>query len=566
MRSSPTRRSLAVAAALALACATLGSAAPRTADAKDPPGTMTSRVLIKGAPIHGANGLAVDQQGRLLVASVWGREIVALDPATGKILERIGPVVDGVEVGGPDDVAVAPDGSICWTDLGAGYVKCLRTDGSVDSQFVDVGVNPIAFNAEGRLFVALAFFGDKLFELDPDLVDPPKLLMSGSGIPPWPEQLNGFDFGPDGLLYAPRPFGGQIGWIDVDAPSPSFHPIASAPFTSSVEFSPTGDLYASLALTGEIVRVDISTGNLSHVAWLHAPIIDNMAFDARGRLYASNGDTGQVVRILASGQARELSAPGVILPGGIAAVGGGVGGADRLYVADVWSLAEYSGRTGQLTSIDVNSFLGGSVTTPWTVAADGDDVIVTSWMANLVQIWDPRADTEVASWPDFAVPVNAIRFGDDLVVAELGTGSVVRQTPGEVRSTIADGLFVPSGLAATDDDLWVTDWASGIVWQIVTDGTQTMVPVKTGLANPEGIAVDHDGSLLVVESGAGRLIRILPTGATVVLADGLDLGTPGGPGTTPAYAFNGVAVGPSGAIYVTSDETSSVWRFVEVPR
>jgi hypothetical protein len=146
------------------------------------------------------------------------------------------------------------------------------------------------------------------------------------------------------------------------------------------------------------------------------------------------------------------------------------------------------------------------------------------------------------------------------------TGSVVRQTPGGVRSTIVAGLSVPSGLAATDDDLWVTDWASGIVWRIVTDGTPTMVPVKTGLANPEGIAVDHDGSLLVVESGAGRLIRILPTGKTAVLADGLALGTPGGSGTTPAYAFNGVAVGPSGAIYVTGDRASVVWRFEERPR
>jgi DNA-binding beta-propeller fold protein YncE len=297
-------------------------------------------------------------------------------------------------------------------------------------------------------------------------------------------------------------------------------------------------------MNGEIVTVDTSTGTLAHVAWLEAPIIDNMAFDARGRLYASNGDTGQVVRILESGQARQLSAPGDILPGGIAAVGGGAGGGDRLFIASVWSLAEYDGRTGQRLSIDFNSFLGGSVTTPWTVAPDGDDVIVTSWMANLVQIWDPAADTEVASWPDFAVPVNAIRFGADLVVAELGTGSVVRQTPGGVRSTIADGLFVPSGLAATDDDLWVTDWASGFVWRIVTNGTATKVRVATGLANPEGIAVDHDGSLLVVESGAGRLVRILPTGEKVVLADGLDLG-------------------PSGAIYVTGDRASVVWRFEE---
>jgi sugar lactone lactonase YvrE len=574
MLSTLSGRWLTLTAAVALACATLVSAAPPTARAADPPGTLVSKVLINGAPIHGANGLAVDQQGRLLVASAFGSEIRALDPTTGKILAHIGPKVGGVDVGGPDDVAVAPDGSICWTDFPTGYVDCLRTDGHVDRQFVGIGVNPIAFLPptdafpEGRMFVALAFVGDKLYELDPALIAPPRLIMSGSGVPPFPDQLNGFDFGSDGKLYAPRPFSGQIGWIDVDAPSPTFEVIAGGFPASSVEFDPAGpadQLYASLPVTGEVVKVDIKTGALTLVAQL-APNLDNMTFDPSGRLYVSNSNDGSVVRVLPSGEHRTLSGAGLILPGGIAAVGGGTGGGDRLYIADLWSLAEYDGRTGRVRSIDMNSHLGGTVTTPWTVSPDGADVIVTSWMANLVQIWDPVANVQVAAWPDFAVPVDAIRFGDDLVVAELGTRSVVRQTPGGVRSTIADGIDYPLGLAASGDDLWVTDWQNGTVWRIVTDGAPTMVQVATGLDHPEGLAVDHDGSLLVVESGAGRLTRILPSGDTVMVAEGLRLGVPPQPGAPPAGAFNGVAVGPSGAIYVTNDATSTVWRFTEAPR
>ena len=169
----------------------------------------------------------------------------------------------------------------------------------------------------------------------------------------------------------------------------------------------------------------------------------------------------------------------------------------------------------------------------------------------------------MASWPDFAVPVNAIRFGEDLVVAELGTGSVVRQTPEGERFTIAEGLMVPSGLAATDDDLWVTDWASGSVWQVVADGDVSMTEVATALANPEGIAVEPDGSLLVVESAIGNLTRILPSGEIVTIVEGLPMGAPAAPGSPPAWAFNGVAIGPSGAIYVTSDTESLVWRIRE---
>lgn len=50
----------------------------------------------------------------------------------------------------------------------------LGADGSMRSQMVDVGVNPIVFSSDGRLFAALAFLGDALYELDPNLIEPPR--------------------------------------------------------------------------------------------------------------------------------------------------------------------------------------------------------------------------------------------------------------------------------------------------------------------------------------------------------------------------------------------------------
>jgi hypothetical protein len=61
-----------------------------------------------------------------------------------------------------------------------------------------------------------------------------------------------------------------------------------------------------------------------------------------------------------------------------------------------------------------------------------------------------------------------------------------------------------------------------------------------------------DGSLLVVEAGTGRLSRIdLATGGVSLIADGLKTGFPAPEGFPPTYAFGGVALGPSGAIYAT---------------
>jgi hypothetical protein len=46
-----------------------------------------------------------------------------------------------------------------------------------------------------------------------------------------------------------------------------------------------------------------------------------------------------------------------------------------------------------------------------------------------------------------------------------------------------------------------------------------------------------------------------------VVADGLALGAEGVPGMPPTWLFSGVAVGPSGTIYVTSDVDNVVYRF-----
>jgi glucose/arabinose dehydrogenase len=87
------------------------------------------------------------------------------------------------------------------------------------------------------------------------------------------------------------------------------------------------------------------------------------------------------------------------------------------------------------------------------------------------------------------------------------------------------------------------------------------VPVAFGLANPEGLALDVDGSLLVVEAGARRLSRVdLTTGEKSVVVEGLELGVEASPGFPPTWTFNGVAVGHSGAIYITGDVGGVLYR------
>jgi hypothetical protein len=167
----------------------------------------------------------------------------------------------------------------------------------------------------------------------------------------------------------------------------------------------------------------------------------------------------------------------------------------------------------------------------------------------------------VESYLDFAVPLNAIRFQGDLIVSELGTGSVVRKSTTERVTLPSDNIYVPAGLAASDDDLWVGDWATGIVWQLVADGVTLSdpIPLAMDLVGPEGLVLHHDGTLLVVESGAGRITRIDPsTGDTSTVMENLEFIVETTPGTPPTGIFNGIAVSQSGVIYVSGDEANSL--------
>jgi sugar lactone lactonase YvrE len=517
-----------------------------------PIGTVTTKVLVRGAPIHGTNGMAVDDQGKLYIASALGREILVLEPKTGKIMERFGPE-SGVE--GPDDVAFGPDGSLYWTDILTGEVGRRSPDGVVKKQFVAEFVNPITFSDDGRLFVAQAFLGDGLYEVDPDLDAEPVLIL-GTGNPAF--HLNAMDFGPDGKLYAPRQQLNQIVRIDVDTAEVE---ILTDQFEGACKFDSQGRLH--VGYNDRVLRFDPSSGDVITVAILPSDGVDNIAFDSQDRLFVSNFRDGSIHTILPNGKPRELSPGGLIAPGGIAVLPDDHAG-ESVFVADFWTVRGFDGLNGQ-PGLSGRDFFFDS---PFTASPDGENLVLTSWFGNTVEVWKPVTQ-EILEVHTFVVPVNAIRFQEDLVVAELGTGSVVRQdsSSGD-RTTIASGLFVPSGLASIDDDLWVADWATGMVWQIVAEGQVLNQPIQVaaGLAQPEGLVAEYANSLLVVESGAGRVSRIdLNTGAVSTVAEDLALGAAPPPGWPPTWLFNDLDIGERGDIYVTGDIGNVVYRIKERP-
>lgn len=513
--------------------------------------TNEAPVWIRGAPIPMPNGIYVGPEGRLWIASVVGREIMVLDPESGEILDRFGPD-RGVE--GPDDLAFGPDGALYWTSLLTGVVGRRSPQGETSHQMVAPGVNPVTVSDEGRVFVALCFLGDALYELDPLGTKPPRTVAEnvGDGC-----ASNGMDFGPDGRLYGPRWFQGTVVRYEIDS-GESMTVAEGFAVPAALKFDSRGRMHVLDTGRGEVVRLNLETGARDTVATL-SPGLDNLAFDREDRLYVSSFVDGSILEVLEDGTTRTVSPGGLGAPGGIAALEGSI------YVADVLSLKEFDAGTGEQLSVAPDIIGVSDLSAPFTVSAAGDRLVISSWFGNNVRVWDPASRVVVAHHDELAVPLNAVALGEDLVVAELGGARVVRIRGDDPvdREILAEGIAVPTGLASQGGDLWVADAVTGRLLQIVADGQALAepLPVAEGLVGPEGMAVARDGRLLVVEAGAGRLTAIEPaTGAAETIAEGLDLGAPGIEGMPPSWIFNGVTVDSSGAIYVTGDIARVVYR------
>ncbi len=524
----------------------LAACAPETP--QEPP-EVTVRTIGESASFRGINGIHFGPDGDLYISSVVTPAVARIDPESGEILHHWGPA-DGPK--SPDDVAFGPDGSVYWTDISDGEVAMRTPEG--ETRVVaspGVGVNPITFSDDGRLFVSQCFMDTNLFEIDPAGEQPPRLIRDdlGPGC-----GLNGMDWGSaDGRLYGPRWFRGEVVRVDVD--SGEMETVADGfEVPAAVKFDSQGVLHVLDALRGEVVRVGADGGK--EVVARVQPGLDNFAFNAEDRLFISSFADGFIVEALAPDENRVVLAGGLNMPGGVALIGGE--DAPRLVVADFFALRQLDPATGRELAV-VRDVIGFSdIGTSMSVHATDEGLLVlSSWFDNAVRLWDPAADALVQLFGELAAPVDAIEFEGDIVASQWGSGNVIAfspENPGEKR-VLAEGLSGPAGLSAAGGTLYVADNLAGTVLRAGDGGAE---PVAEGLDQPEGLAVAN-GLVYVVEAGAGRVVAIDPTsGASTTVAENLDLHVRPSGAFPNTMLFNGIATDGQTA-WVTGDAANTIY-------
>ena len=554
---------LAVALATAAGLGTTALAgAPTTVDGAVAAAGHRIEVLATGSRISGANGMQVGPDGRLYVASVVGSELLVLDTTDGRVVRRF-THADGVE--GPDDVAFAPDGSFYWTSILTGEVAGFRPDGTrVVAARIGPGVNPLTFSPSGRLFVAQCFFGTGLFEVDPDGVEPPRVIRDDLG----PRcGLNGMDWGPDGRLYGPRWFRGEVVSIDVDTGEMRTE-LTGVQVPAAVKFDSKGRLHVLDTLAGQVLRVQrrtdgaAATGPTTEVVASFPPGLDNFAFDSADTLYVSSFVDGFVARVNADGTQTMLSPAGMSSPGGVAVrvTADGV----EAVVADLQALRGFDARSGKVHFTEANVLGVSPMGTALNVSIDGDDLVLASWVDNDVRVWNQRDRRVLERHEGLQEPVAAVRFGGGLAIAEHKAGRVILLKDGQ-QQVLASGLAAPTGLVVRGDDLYLTERSQGTLLRLVADGAPLARPevVLDGLAAPEGVALHRDG-FAIVEAGTGAVTVVDGEGQRTTVAM-LPIGLPAGSAAQPpSFVFNGIASTADGALIVTDERSRTLLRIEAV--
>jgi len=509
--------------------------------------------LVPGSAFHGVHGLGFDKSGRLFAGSVAGAALYEVDRSNGTAKVAI-PSPEGMA----DDIAFAPDGTMAWTGFLTGDLYSRKGDGPVKKLASGLpGINSLAFRMDGRLYATQVFLGDALYEIDVEGVKPPRKIMEKMG------GLNGFEFGPDDMLYGPLWFKGQVAKVDVDKAELSV--VADGfKIPAAVNLDSKGNLVVVDTALGQLVRVDPKTGAKKMVAQLK-PSLDNLAIDDKDRIFVSNmADNGIQEVDPETGTVKQVIIGKLALPGGIGVVSDG--GKDTIYVADVFAYRTVDGATGEVSEPARMHADGVTLEYPMSATAKGDDVLLSSWFTGAVQLIDRKTGKTKEMLHDFKAPHDAVRLGDgSILVNELGSKSLVRASGehGKDRSVVIGNLEGPVGLTAgSGGAVYLTEAFAGQVAKVEANGVKTVV--AKDLKMPEGIALAPDGKLIVAEVGAKRIVSIDPaSGAVSEIAGNLPIGLPAAPGGLPSNIPTGVGVGASGVIYFSSDIENAIYKVVK---
>ena len=516
-----------------------------------------------------ALNLAASSSSWLYGVSTVDGKVFIVDTATRQEVYSFG-IEKGILT--PDDLVIASNGDIYYTDTLAGFAGRIVLGPNPPASTVMVPVtnpvtsfiplpNSIALSADERhLYVGSCFapppFPNLIYDIDlvTGTVSPVRG-PAGNPVSLPSCSLNGMRYR-NGFLYGAQTVTGDIlrvGPVDVPLQA-QVAPVVAGQLTlplcggstrdivnpSSVAFDSAGQLFVIDAFTSEL-RVVANPDGLCQpstvVATLPGPgAVASIAIDRnRGdRAYVSSAADGYILNV---SDDVFVKTPGLVLPLGLAAARG------RLYLGDYSTLRTVDLRGDAVTESvtqTIQGFLDGlGVAAPFTIAPFGRELVLSDWLDQIIQVYDPDNDVAVATIntrplttgtppAPLGAPLNAIEYrtisSERTIVAahfvSAGTTSRLVRYSGPGFTTIHVLGSYPNrrftGMASRGSRYWVADAVGGSIFEFDDNGIGA--EVATGLVNPRGLDA-WNGHLLVIEGApAARLTAVrLADGRKIVM-------------------------------------------------
>lgn len=455
--------------------------------------------VAPGTVFSGCNGATIGADGNLYIVHTGNNTVSRVNLKTMKPSVYVSPAA-GVFI--PDDITADGRGNLYITGTTPFVGEVYRIDKFGRKTVIARGLaapNGIQFNHKtGRLFITECFQGNRVFELDPRGVKPPRLMIKKNVIPV-PEGF-GFDRKTNDLI-VPDLATGRILRIHPDTAKIT---VIAKKFITPValKVGPDNMAYIVELATGRVWRMSLDGKKRQKLAQI-VPGLDNLAITKKGRLFVTSYWFATVYEVSTDGSGKFKQ----LFPGGVNQIAGLVVKNGTVYIADAIMIRALKGNKWVPTKLNAWAVRG----LPLTIglaAGPGGNVFWPDFVHGAVAIGDPVTGKFKAITGGLKAPTGMVMHGAKLLVAEYGAGRVTAVSLKDGKKTVvASGLEGPVALTVIGNKLYVAEIKAGRVSQVDLASGKKQVFLD-GAGRPAALGKDAAGNLLVLDGGAGRLLKV----------------------------------------------------------